>query len=344
MKKAKIMYKGMSLFNYCKENNLPYTCIMQKLKKINTSKDCLELSNEEILEKVVSSYKEHIFKPYHLKYLYNDTSFFKYCQINNLPYSTFIQKIKMLKEYEEYAKLSDDEIIKFILDEYYKKDKISNSYYINTDLVEYCKLNNLSYHYVRQKINELKQDEEFKNYSYEELTEIVRKTYVKEKTPLERTKYYYENKTLFKYCKDAEISYRYVLITLNSRKTQSQYMHLSVDELIDLIIGEYINKQNNEKYYYYEGNSLFNYCKEHKLEYCKLIAEINILKELKGHEIKDINELIKMVIKKDQNQTLSLDENFHTNLISLKEKYQTKIAQAKKNAIKDNDCKVKLKK
>lgn len=370
MEKEKYMYNGMSLYNYCKENDLPYACIIQKVKRIKEKKGFLEIPHEELLSQVVNSYDSNI-GIRDIKYTYNNTSFYKYCQKNQLPYTSFIKKIRMLKEEEKYANISIAELIECILAEYHGQDKISNSLYMNVDLVEYCQKNQLSYHFIREKVRELKYDSKFDGFSYEKLSEIAIEMYIEEKKMYVRTKYYYENKSLFKFCKETELSYRYVIIYLNRLKVLPEYMHMPIEKLIDITICEYANKHNKEKNYYYNGKSLFDYCKEHKLEYCKLIVEINALKTLNTNINVDVNQLIKKALNKEEKEEVSLEDNlakkilvlkekysaktedeeeisfeddFAKNLLLLKAKYRTKIEEAQQNALNDNDYKVKLKK
>lgn len=228
------------------------------------------------------------------KYYYNSVSLMEHCKLENISYTYTVAKLKKLKNKDEFKKLSDNDIIKYIMDDK-NNDSIGSNvkyYYNNIPLRKYCTDNNYSYEKILNKISKLKLRKEYHNKSDRELTMIAIES--KSTNPIGRAaQYYYENMSLRKYCMLNGLDYKSILHKLKKIKEDCIDSNIADEELIKLAINT--ENSNNIKYFY-EGTSLIQYCKDNNLNYNSIVYKLRNIKKQTEHEKRNTTELIDFII------------------------------------------------
>lgn len=242
---TKYMYKGMSLRQYCLENNINFTTINSRISKIK--KENKNLTNDELVVLALEEFENKNFR-----FFYRGIPLKEYCKNHpDINYNTIRAYIN--KEKVKNTNLTDDELIEQYINKEHKG--IYTYYYLGMPLKQYCEENNLNYRNIITYMCRYRNNDNFKNLNNDEFVEAIMEQY----QPFE-PKYLYNGITLREYCIQNDLSY-YSVVSFVKRKL-AKGSKKSIDELID----EGINTIN--KYgiiYYYNGIPLKDYCEENNL-------------------------------------------------------------------------------
>ena len=249
----KYYYKGTKLTDYCKENNLNYNVITNRIRKLK--KQYPQLIEERIIIIALDNnlYNEVKDKSSELKYFYKDDTLYGYCKKNALEYKKMLSRVRSLKNIFEECTI--DEIVEIVIDdEIYKsliRDiEIQNSnydyYYKGYPLNDYCKMNDINPNNIYNRVNRLKN--KYSNYTNDELLKIALndKKFFSIFDKKNSNKFsYYKGITLRRYCKLNNVNYSTLFNTI--LKLNEQNNTLEEKEIIELALGLCIGdkKYNN---------------------------------------------------------------------------------------------------
>ena len=248
------IYDNMPLSKYCKLNNLNYRTITDRIKKFKEKYSDKDI--DEIIDMAIH---------YQFIYYYKGISLRKYCILNDLNYPTISSRVQRLKE--KFPEKNIEEIIDMAIK---YQNNHHNYIYDNMSLSKYCILNNLSYRTITDRIKKFKE-----KYPEKDIDEIIDMA-VKHNNNYNH--YFYDNISLFKYCKLNNFAYS--TITNRIRKFKELHPEKSIDEIIDLAT----NNIKEKIKYYYNDQPLTEWCTENDVDYKALYARI-YRRNKKGLEI-----------------------------------------------------------
>ena len=163
----------------------------------------------------------------------------------------------------------------------------SKYFYNGIPLSKYCKDNNINISTIRARIWKKKQSKKYKNYTEQEIVDIVIEAYGS------AIKYMYKGITLRQYCLDNGINIGTINSRINNLRKQNE--ELSNDELVILAMEEFDNKNFR---FFYKGVPLKEYCESHpEINYNTIRTYINREKG-KRPELSD-EELIEQYLDKE---------------------------------------------
>lgn len=110
MKESKYFYNCISLFKYCKDNNINIITIRARIWKKKQSKKYENYIEQEIVDMVIEAYSSAI------KYMYKGIALRQYCDENNLSYRNLIIYMSRYRNTDNFKGLSDDEFVEAIMD------------------------------------------------------------------------------------------------------------------------------------------------------------------------------------------------------------------------------------
>jgi len=255
----KYMYKGKTLNQYCKENNINIATIqsrIKRLKKRNTS-----LSNDDLVSLAMDNFKNQ-----NLKYFYKGITLRQYCKLHTeMNYENIVRYIT--DEKKNNTRLTDEQLI----EQYLKKCIINDS------IKKYCEDNDLNIKNVRHYINKYKKN------VFESSTREFIESIMSQYEPF-KPKYLYKGLSLSEYCNQNNLSYssirKYIKRKLEEDETES------IDEVIEEAIKTI--KRSGIKYYY-KGIPLQEYADQNGLN-ANSIRGVILKKQLKSN--KPLQELI----------------------------------------------------
>lgn len=297
----KYYYQGVPLTQFCKDNNLEYKKICERIR--NLKKEEPDKAIEEIIEQAINFNKKT-----NNKYYYQGIPLTEYCKLNNLSIDAVRGKIRELKKI--YPQKSIEQITQIVFEN--NKVSLSNYYYQGMLLTEYCKLNNLKIETIRRRFMKFKS--EYPDKEVEEIIELAVKFNKKV-----NYKYYYNDIPLTEYCRLNNLNAK--TIRRRIRKLKEEYLEKSSNEIIELAIN--FNKNKNNKYYY-QGKTLDEYCKQNEINYKNILVRIKRIKEknsdLTTEEILELvlnpnNMLIKYNYKGMTLHNYCIENNINYNTI-----------------------------
>ena len=244
----KYLYNGITLRKYCNQNNLSYFSVVTYIKRKianGSTKSIDELIDEGI--KTINRYG--------IIYYYKGIPLKDYAEENNL-------NVKSIRGVILKKRLRSNKSLQEIVDECVESyQKFSIKYYYNgIPLLKYCNSIGLNYNTVIQKYL----------YEYSDKTDISIDDAIKEivdyyiDNPPMRTKYYFNNQSLYKFC-DTN-GYPYLALFRRIKTLESKNNFLDREQIIDAALKKY----------------------EDKLEIDKIVEIFN---NLKNNNIYDINEI-----------------------------------------------------
>lgn len=264
MGKTLYYYDGISLSKYCKNNNISYHKILNRIKQIIDNHPDYDI-DKVITLALTSSFTND-------KYFYNGILLKKYCEDNNLNYDTIKKRIYSLRE--KYPDFSMDDIIKMAIN---KTLNDSCKYYYNgVSLYEYCRNNDMDYDSLRGRINWLKKSGF--NLDDDGIVKFVVEEYK------DFRKYYYNGVSLYRYCIINDVNYHTVLSRL--------YKLLNAGYSLEISLDKSINDDFSNNKYYYRNTPISEFCRLNKLDYNKMIAY------LRGLNLSDKRNISDEVINK----------------------------------------------
>ena len=269
----KYYYLGIPLKKYCINNNLNYDNIVGFISRCKEKDEYKNLSNNDLIEKVMDNYE-----PFKLKYTYQGYSLFDYCKKNNFSYYSVISYVK------RKIKLgSDKSIDELIIDAINTINRYGVIYYYDgMPLVEYASIHNLNVNSIRLSIirKKLNTDKEL-----QDIVDDAVKDYVK---------YFYDGIPLSSYLSRIDLNYQMVIAYYN--RYYKDKNGLSFDEAITEIIKKFKDKPPVKDKYFYKGMYLSDYCKKMNYNYDNIIARLKLLSK-KNPTISN-DELVKKVLDK----------------------------------------------
>lgn len=247
----KYYYQGITLIDYCKNNNRSYQVVYGRI--LNKKKTNPELSDEELVIYALEDY--HL--PERGKYYYRGISLVEYCKNNQLAYTTFRNRILRYKE--NHPELSDDELVIYAIENF--ENRACKYYYQEMLLTEYCRIHQLNYGQIYYRLLELK--EIFPDLSNEELVIYAVEVYGNIKDII------IEQMTLIEYCYVNILDYKVIVSYLFHLK--KAYPELSDTELAIYAVEKY---RGNTQNYSYHGVELQEYCQKDHLNYRTILWRI----------------------------------------------------------------------
>ena len=212
---TKYMYKGMSLRQYCLNNNISYSTISQRILKEKENNS--NLSSEELVIKAIEDFHNNNYK-----YYYDGMPLVEYCKKHpEITYSTIKSYIK--DQSIKYPNKPYEKIIKEYINKEHKG--IYTYYYQGMPLVKYCEENNIEYNNIISYIRCHKDDDEYNNLNTDEFIDAIMNNY----EPF-RPKYQYKGYTLREYCNKNNIPYRSIVTYIDRRIKKGSTK--SIDELV----------------------------------------------------------------------------------------------------------------
>ena len=263
------MYNGISLRQYCLDNNINIGTIYSRINNLKKKNE--KLSKDELVILAMEEFDNQNFR-----FFYNGIPLKEYCEKNpEINYNTIRTYVNRKKE--KNPKLSDEELIKQYLDKEHKG--IYKYYYLGIPPKEYCDWNDLSYKNIIAYIGRYRNNDNFKGLSDDEFVEAIMDKY----QPFE-PKYLYKGITLREYCKKNDLSY-YSVVSFVKRKLAKGSLK-TIDDLIDEGI-KTINRYGI--IYYYKGIPLKDYAEQNNLNASSIRGAI-LRKQLRSN--KPLQEII----------------------------------------------------
>ena len=163
----------------------------------------------------------------------------------------------------------------------------SKYFYNGIPLSKYYKDNNINISTIRARIWKKKQSEKYKNYTEQEIVDMVIEAYGS------AIKYMYKGISLRQYCLENGINIGTINSRINNLRKQNE--KLSNDELVILAMEEFDNKNFR---FFYKGVPLKEYCENHpEINYNTIRTYINREKK-RNPELSD-EELIEQYLNKE---------------------------------------------
>ena len=252
----KYLYKGLTLIEYCKQNDLSYYSVVsfvkRKLAKGSTK------SIDDLIDEGINTINR-----YGIIYYYQGIPLKDYAKQNNLNASSI--RCAILRK-----QIKSDKPLQEIIDECVESyQKFSIKYYYNEiPLIKYCNSIGLNYITVIQKYL----------YEYADNTDMSTSEAIKQivdyyvEHPPVKTKYYFQNQSLAKFC---DINgYPYLAIWRRIKTLESKNDSLDSEQIMTLAIKKYEDRLHMDKI-----NEIFDKLKNNKISSIDEIKDIcNFLK------------------------------------------------------------------
>ena len=178
----KYFYDGKPLKEYCKEHNICYGTIINRINRRGFSLE------EAINIPIRNTEKENKENDHKNKYFYDGKPLKEYCKEHNICYGTIVIRINKGLSLEEAIKKPINQATK--------------NFYKGMSVRKYCKENNINYSTVGYRINMGWSIEDAINTNKKEAYKIGQKKH---------KKYFYNGMSVIDYCKKKNIPYRTVL-------------------------------------------------------------------------------------------------------------------------------------
>lgn len=273
---VKYVYKGMSLRQYCLENNINFETINSRI--INLRKKYQNLSNDELVILAMEEFDNKNFR-----FFYDGMPLKQYCEIHpEINYNTIRTYIN--REKKRNPELSDTELIEQYLNKEHKG--IYRYYYLGIPLKQYCDENNMNYKNIIVYISRYRNAPEYEDLNDDEFVEAIIEKHQqpKPKYQYNKSKYLYKGFTLREYCHKNNLSYNSVVSFVKRKIINGSTK--SIDELIDEGI-KTINRYGI--IYYYKGIPLVEYARANDMNPVSIRQAI-LRKQLKSN--KPLQEII----------------------------------------------------
>ena len=287
----KYYYLGIPLKQYCDENNLSYKNIITYISRYRNNYSFKDLNDDEFVEEIMDQYQ-----PFEPKYLYKGLTLREHCIQNDLSYYSVISFVKRRLAKGSTKSIDDliDEGIKTI-------NRYGIIYYYKgIPLKDYAEQNDLNASSIRCAIlrKQLR--------SNKPLQEIINECV--ESYQKFSIKYYYNGIPLLTYCNSIGLNYNTVI-----QKYLYEYADktdIGIDEEIKQIVDYYIEHPPVKTKYYFNDQSLTNFCDVNGYPYLAIWRRIKTL-ESKDDSL-DNEQIIASAIKKyeDRLQINKINEIF----------------------------------
>ena len=271
--KYRYFHKGEPLVKYCKEHGINIGTITTNINK--KQKKYPELTDQEVVDLVMSRIGSNV------KYFYNGILLTDYCRSNDIDYSQIISRIRTLKEHN--SSLNNDEAVKIAIEDYQIFQTIY--FYKGIPLIEYCKLHpNIKYSSVLTSVKRTKSKFPAKK-EEDIINEYIQKKHRKPK------RFFINGVPLKKYCEKNGINNSTLINNISKYRNDDEYKNLSEKERLELILERY---KKSETLYFYDGISLFEYCKNNDYLYSSVYNYIQ--EKIKADKDVTVDEAIEEAI------------------------------------------------
>ena len=264
----KYLYKGLTLREYCIQNDLSYYSVVSFVKRRlvkGSTKSIDDLIDEGI----------NTINRYGIIYYYRGIPLKDYAEQNDLNASSI--RCAILRK-----QLRSDKPLQEIIDECVESyQKFSIKYYYNgMPLLTYCNIIGLNYNTVIQKY--LYEYADNTDISIEEAIKKIVDYYIEH--PPVKTKYYFNEQSLAKFC-DMN-GYPYLAIWRRIKTLESKDDLLDSEKIIELAIKKY-----EDRLQIYKINEIFNKLKDRKIN---SINEIKDICDFFKIDFENVNDLVNM--------------------------------------------------
>ncbi len=268
--RGKYYYRGITLVEYCKNNQLAYTTFRNRILRYKQKHP--ELSDDELVIYAIENFENRA-----CKYYYQGILLTEYCRIHQLNYGHIYYRILELKEI--FPDLSNDELVIYAVEVY---GNIKDIIIEQMTLAEYCHVNILDYKEIVAYLFQLKKD-------YPELSDPELAIYAVEKYKENAQKYSYHGIELQEYCQKNHLNYRTILWRI--LKQQRKFPQLPIQQIVD----DVVNRFTIYNRYYYQGMPLKKYCALKDI-HCKTVL-VRISKQRKVNPQLTDDELVSYVLE-----------------------------------------------
>lgn len=300
--KTKYFFQGTTLNKHCRENGIVSSTVRKKFNRICDNPKYSELSNDEKMKIAIDEAKMG-----RDKYRVDGILLSVYCNLHEINRGTIIFNINKYKKAHPNSKLSDDEIAKKVVLNYYRGLAI---YYVN-DQILHIYVTDLGYlpSTVIRKMHEM--------YPETIPSKKRKKIVISEEKILNVLKsirnpngtlYFFNGISLRQYCNENNISYASVVETINS------HSELSIDEIVSRAIPNRDRKirqrnritlkmrEHDEEFinYYIEKYNIDKDCFELARKHFGAFVSINII-EYFGTVNDEIIDKIKILLRNNEN-------------------------------------------
>ena len=250
----KFSYKGTSLTEYCKKNDINYYTMVSRIEEI--IKKNPKITNDEATRIAIEECNDN-----GIIYYYNNMPLVDYCRLNSkYNYSSILTYIK--REKKKFPKKSNQEIV----NSYFEKNhKIHTKHYVrNETLKEYCEKKGLNYIKVISYISKIRNDNP-------ELSakEILNKAIEKVESLVDRKPLMYQGIYLTEYCRQHDLLFSSIYQKIYNLIDRE---NLNLEDAIEKAIKTF----NKFGIKYYVGDmSLVEYCSYYSYNYSLLKNRIS---------------------------------------------------------------------
>lgn len=297
--KRKYFYQGISLRQYCLNNNIIFDSVVNRINKLRNYHP--ELKDNELVILAMEVYNNG-----HYKLFFKGEPLIDYCHKNpDLNYDTI--RLRINREKKTNPNLTAREIDK-IIENYIEEEHkgIYTYYYLGIPLKQYCEENSMNYKKVIMFIYRYKNKYKDYNLSNDELVQKAMAIY-HPRIP----KYKYKDIPLQQFCNEHDINVSSVRHKIAKEILKS---NKPLQEIVNECVEHYLNNQLPpiETKYYFNDQTLLKFCNSKNYPYSAIWRRI---KKIKSNDNSLSNEqIVETAIKKyeDELQTNKINEIFNT--------------------------------
>lgn len=239
----KYEYDGKSLADYCRENELIYATMVDRV--INLKKSNPSLTDDEATRIAVEEFNDR-----GIKYFYDGMPLVDYCRLHP-EYNYISIRIYVMRKLEKNPEANVQEVI----DSYFLVEHQKRTYHFvdGISLYAYCEQNGIVYNSIIKSLSKMRKMPEYSSLTEEERLKIALENY----QTYVGCYLYYKGITLFSYCKENNYSYN----------TVYNYIFALMKEHHDITLEEAMESAfaSIKRYgikYYYKGEPLIEYCRK----------------------------------------------------------------------------------
>jgi len=250
-------YDGISLADYCRENNLNYATMVRRIVSLQSKNS--KLSNDEATRMAVEEFTDSRFK-----YFYENKTLEEYCEEHGLNADTQRNRIKIYAD--EHPELPIDKVMKTVLSTcgkvYYKYG------YDGMSLADYCRENNLNYNTMADRTLTIKRGNP--SLTDDEATRIAVEDFGDR-----GIKYFYDGMPLVDYCR-LHPEYNYISIRTYILRKLKKNPEADIQEVVD---SYFLVEHQRRIYHFVDGIPLYAYCEEHGIVYNTIIKTLSKMRK-----------------------------------------------------------------
>lgn len=279
MANNRFFYNGISLREYCDQNNLRYSTIRTRLYKFSKDKKYENYSDEQLIKLAIETPDRIV------EYSYKGISLKQYCEQHNENFKRIMARISSFKHNPKYSHLPIDSIIELAFSDL---SKVNIRYkYQGMTLGEYCKKHCINYNVISSRIRLIRENDQYKDYSDEQVVEFAMNY------PTDRVKYRYKGIPLVQYCKDHNLDINLIFSRIYDLKSYEECKNLSDDELVSLAITK---SYDFKVRYKCNGVSIEEYAKTHDIKPKTIRSKLRYLKEDERYKDYTKEELVQLAL------------------------------------------------